>query len=267
MRILFLGDLVGKPARRAVAQYLLENKAREGIDAVIANSDNLAHGRGVTRSTAEEMLASGVDILTCGDHAWDSSQAFAMLTAGDLAFVAPSNLPEKDFRLGCKAFTVGDVRILVINLLGQVFIPRDATSPFEAAEQLLQENAAGEKIPLIFVDFHAEATSEKKALGRFLKGRVSAVIGTHTHVQTADEEILPGGTAYLSDAGMGGVEDSVLGCTEEAVLAQYLHNTGFKYKLAESNRVRLEGALLEVDAKTGKASKIERFSRRVNLPQ
>ncbi len=258
--------MVGKPARRAVARFLHEEKERLGIDAVIANSDNLAHGRGVTRRTAEEMLAAGVDVLTSGDHAWDNEQTGEILARGDLNFVAPANLAGSDFHLGARTFTIKGFEIMVINLLGQVFLPREVTSPFAAAEQLLRENAEKEDgARIILVDFHAEATSEKKALGRYLKGKVSAIVGTHTHVQTADEEILPGGTAYLTDAGMVGVEDSILGCEEKAVLDQYLEQSAFKYKLAESDLVRLEGALLEIDEKSGRATKIERFRKGLTL--
>lgn len=264
MKILFLGDMVGKPARKAVARFIADEKEKMEIDAVIANSDNLAHGRGVTRKTAEEMLGAGVDFLTCGDHAWDSPQAFDILKSGDLNFVCPANTSAMDFRLSAKTFNLRDIKIIVVNLMGQVFMERNTNSPFEAIDKVLEENASekdGAKI--ILLDFHAEATSEKKAMGRFLKGRVSAVVGTHTHVQTADEEILEGGTAYITDLGMTGVENSILGCDESAVLEQFLQAAPFKYKLAEDSKVTLEGAMININEDDGRAVGIERFRHEV----
>lgn len=258
MRILFLGDMVGKPARKAVAKFIAEKKEELSIDLVIANSDNLAHGRSVTRRTVEEMLSAGVDILTCGDHAWDNAQALDILKAGDLDFVAPANLPGYDHGMSRKYFEKAGAKILVINLMGMVFIEKELTSPFEAADKILEENSQGEKARIILVDFHAETTSEKKALGRYLSGRVSAVLGTHTHVQTSDEEILPEGTAYLTDAGMVGARNSILGCEADPVIKQFTEGVPFKYRLKEDSEVSLEGVLLAIDEKTGKATGIDR---------
>lgn len=266
MRILFLGDMVGKPARSAVAKFIVDKKAEMGVDVVIANSDNLAHGRGVTRKTVEEMLGAGVDFLTCGDHAWDNPQALDILKAGDLNFVCPCNLSNIDFKMSSKVFESAGVKILVINLLGMVFIDKEIASPFEVADKLIEENSKTENpAKIIIVDFHAEATSEKKALGRYLDGRASAVLGTHTHVQTADEEIFPGGCGYITDAGMVGVENSILGCEIGAVLDQFINKTAFKYKLAEEGDVMLEGVIIDVDENTGKAVKIERLRERVEI--
>lgn len=254
---------MGRPSRKAVARFVGTNKKKLGIDAVIANSDNLAHGRGVTRKTVEEMLAVGVDFLTCGDHAWDTPQAFDIAKAGDLNFVLPANVADADRDLCAKTFEMGGVKIMVMNLLGTVFIDRGSTSAFEAADAILKKNEAEDGAKIIILDFHAEATSEKKALGRFLDGRVSAVLGTHTHVQTADESILRSGTAYITDAGMVGVKDSILGCEEGSVLDQYRNGAPFKYKLAEDDRVGIEGVLLDIDEKSGKARSIERLQGEV----
>jgi metallophosphoesterase (TIGR00282 family) len=235
-----------------------------GIDVVIANSDNVAHGRGVTRKTAEEVLGSGVDFLTSGDHAWDNPQAFDISKAGDLNFVFPANLPDADFHMSRKVFEAGGIKILVMNLAGNVFMNRETIPPFETVDKILKENEESDNgAKIILLDFHAEATSEKKAIGRYLNGRVSAVVGTHTHVQTADEEILSGGTAYITDLGMVGVENSILGCEEKAVLEQYINKTPFKYQLAEDDNVMLEGVVVDVDEKTGKAVRIERLRERV----
>lgn len=254
---------MGKPARKAVARFIAEKKSEMGIDVVIANSDNLAHGRSVTRKTVEEMLSVGVDIVTCGDHAWDNTQAFDMMQAGDLDFICPCNLPDLDFGLSGKVFEKMGAKILVINLIGRVFIDKELTSPFDVVTEILKENEKEGQAKIIIVDFHAETTSEKKALGRFLRGKVSAVLGTHTHVQTADEEILGDYTAYITDVGMVGVEDSILGCDEKAVLEQYISGAPFKYKLAEDNEVMIQGVLLDIDEKTGKAVKIDRVQERV----
>lgn len=264
MRILFLGDLVGRPARKATLRFIAEKKAAMGIDVVIANSDNLAHGKSVTRNTVAEMLSGGVDILTCGDHAWDNNQAFEILKAGDLAFVCPCNLPGLAASLSSKVFTVGRWKLLVANLMGTVFIDKDLTSPFAAMDNILDENEKGERAKIVLLDFHAEATSEKKAIGRYLEGRVSAVLGTHTHIQTADEEVMHGGTAYITDAGMVGVEDSILGCEAASVLDQYISGAPFKYKIAEEGAVLVQGVVIDIDEETGRATRISRIKERVS---
>ena len=253
---------MGKPSRKAVCKFL-KNKKEKGIDVAILNSDNLAHGRGVTRRTAEEMFGCGADILTCGDHAWDNSQAFDILKAGDLNFVCPMNLAGQDHTLSGRIFEMNGVKILVINLLGKIFIEKDVVSPFSAVDDILKANEEGEKAKIIIVDFHAEATSEKKALGEYLNGRVSAVLGSHTHVQTADEEILSQGTAYISDSGMTGVKDSILGCEKSAVLDQFLKGDAFKYKLAEDGKVMIEGVLISIDPATGKSENIFRLREEI----
>ncbi len=265
MRILFLGDMVGRPARKAVAKFIAEKKSELGIDVVVANSDNLAHGRSVTRRTVEEMLSAGVDILTCGDHAWDNVQALDILKAGDLDFVAPANLPGYEAAMSRRYFEKAGEKILVINLMGRVFIDKELTSPFEIVDKILEEDSQGEKARIVLVDFHAETTSEKKALGRYLDGRVSAVLGTHTHVQTADEEILPEGTAYLTDAGMVGARNSILGCEIDPVIKQFTEGAPFKYRLKEDREVSLEGAMLTIDEKTGKATGIDRIREIVTV--
>jgi metallophosphoesterase (TIGR00282 family) len=203
-----------------------------------------------------------VDILTSGDHAWDNPQIFDVLKAPELNFLCPANLEGTDPALSGREFEIGNVRILVLNLLGQVFVERKVTSPFEAVEKLLAAYKEKGKAKVILLDFHAEATSEKKAMGRYLAGKVTAVLGTHTHVQTADEEILPGGTAYLTDAGMTGAKESILGCEVESVLDQFVKGTAFKYKIAEAGPVRIEGAVIEADEE-GRAVRIERIQEEV----
>jgi metallophosphoesterase (TIGR00282 family) len=255
--------MVGKPSRKSVAQFIADNKVAKNIDVVIANSDNLAHGRGVTRKTVEEVLTAGVDILTCGDHAWDNPQAFDILRAEDLNFLCPANLPDMDPRLSAKIFTIKGIDIMVMNLMGVVFMDRGASSPFVVADMLLKENEENKHAKIIILDFHAEATSEKKAMGAYLSGRVSAVLGTHTHIQTADEDVMSSGTAYITDAGMVSVKNSILGCEESAVLDQFINQTAFKYKPAEDDKVLLEGVIIDIDEKSGKATKIERIREEV----
>lgn len=264
MRILFLGDMVGKPARKVVTRFIAQRKEALRIDVVIANSDNLAHGRSVTRKTVEEMLAqAGVDILTCGDHAWDNAQALDIVKAGDLNFVCPCNLAGVDPMLSGRTFEINDEKILVINLMGKVFIDKAIISPFEVVDKILEANEKGEQAKIIVLDFHAETTSEKKAMAYYLDGRVTAVLGTHTHVQTADEEVMRGGTAYITDAGMAGIKDSILGCEQNAVLEQYTAGSAFKYKLAEEGEVEISGVIFDVDEKTGLARSIERVQERI----
>lgn len=252
---------MGKPARKAVAKFLAQNRKKLKIDVVIANSDNLAHGRGVTQRTLDEMFAVGVDILTSGDHTWDNTQVFDILEKGELNFVSPLNAPHYDSRNGAKSFCIKGKEFMVINLLGRVFINRESESPFEAVDKALAEK----KDKIIIVDFHAEATSEKLAMGEYLNGRVSAVLGTHTHVQTADDEVLSGGTAYISDAGMVGVKDSILGSQKKSVLDHFLSGNSFKYKLAEDSLVSLSGVIIDVSDRTGRSKKIERINRLIEV--
>lgn len=258
MKALFFGDLVGRPARNALRQILPEYKKKYKPDFVIANGDNLAHGKGVTRDTVEEIKKYGVDAITCGDHVWDTSEAMEMLENKKYNFLCPANFPVMDNKKGYRVFEAGTRRILVINLVGRVFFQKYPNCPFKTADEILKEN--GSEISIIFVDFHCEATSEKKALGLYLDSRVSAVFGTHTHVQTADEEILAGGTAFISDVGMVGPKDSILGCKKEVVINQMLTQIPFKYSMSDDDNVLINAVVVEIDDKSGKTKKIERIS-------
>ena len=256
MRILMVGDVIGKPGRRAVQALIPSLRREQGIDLVIANGENTAGGFGLTADTANELLESGVDVLTSGNHIWDQKEIIPYLDEG-LPLVRPANYPDAP---GRGSLLHKDV--LVVNLLGRVFMPA-LDCPFRTADAILREANASDKPAVIIVDFHAEATSEKQALGWYLDGRVSAVLGTHTHVGTVDYKILPKGTAYVSDVGMTGPMDSVIGSDADVVVERFL--TGMPQRLpVASGPVLLNSVMIDVDEETGKARSIERLDRTVS---
>jgi len=256
LRILMIGDVVGKPGRRAVKQLLPSLRLEHGIDLVIANGENTAGGFGLTLDTANELLDSGVDILTSGNHIWDQKEIIPYLDEG-LPLVRPANYPDAP---GRGSLTHNNV--MVINLMGRVFMP-PLDCPFRTADWILEGAATSERPPIVIVDFHAEATSEKQAMGWYLDGRVSAVLGTHTHVGTVDGRVLPKGTAYISDVGMTGPLDSVIGSETGVVLERFL--TGMPQRLSVANGpVLLNSVLVDIDQDTGKALAIERLDRTVS---
>jgi len=256
LRILMVGDVIGKPGRRAVQALIPYLRREHGIDLVIANGENTAGGFGLTADTANELLESGVDVLTSGNHIWDQKEIIPYLDEG-LPLVRPANYPDAP---GRGSLLHKDV--LVVNLLGRVFMPA-LDCPFRTADAILREAEASDKPAVIIVDFHAEATSEKQALGWYLDGRVSAVLGTHTHVGTVDYKILPKGTAYVSDVGMTGPMDSVIGSDANVVIDRFL--TGMPQRLpVASGPVILNSVMIDVDEETGKARSIERLDRTVS---
>jgi len=254
MNILMVGDLVGSPGRRAMAQVVTRLRAAGKVDFVVANAENAAGGKGLTGPVAEELFAAGVDVITLGDHAWDQKELRTHLDR------EPRVLRPLNFAPGCpgRGWVSVDsgkgVKVTVINAIGRVFMnPYDC--PFRALDALLAKpNDLGS---VILVDFHAEATSEKIIMGRYLDGRVSAVVGTHTHVQTSDECVLAGGTAYITDLGMTGAKDSALGRDLDSVTSMILTGMPAKFKVAAED-VALEGALIEINATTGRAKKMKR---------
>ncbi len=251
MRILMVGDVIGKPGRRAVKGLVPALRQEHSIDLVIANGENTAGGFGITLETAYELLDNGVDVLTSGNHIWDQKEIIHHMDEG-LPLIRPANYPDAP---GRGSLVQGNV--LVINLMGRVFMsPLDC--PFKTADRVLQETSDAGIPPVVIVDFHAEATSEKQALGWYLDGRVSAVFGTHTHVGTVDAKILPKGTAYVSDVGMTGPMDSVIGSEASAVLDRFL--TGMPQRLpVASGPVLLNSVMIDVDQETGKAMAIKRL--------
>ena len=256
MKILFIGDIVGEPGRRAVRKLVPELRDRHQLDWVIANAENAAGGSGITVNTAAEIFASGVDTITMGDHLWDQKEVSKLLE-NEPRFIRPLNYPDGTPGQGGAIFDVGqDRKIGVINLQGRSFMA-PLENPFTVVEPLLER--IRQETPVVFVDFHAEATAEKIGMGRHLDGRVSAVVGTHTHVQTADEQIFPGGTAFLCDAGFTGPHESVIGREIEPVLRRFVTQLPQRFSVSKKG-IRLQGALIEIDDATGKSQSIERVS-------
>ena len=254
VKILFVGDIVGEPGRRAARQLIPSLRRSESIDVVIANGENSAGGSGITRNTAGEIFEAGVDIITCGDHLWDQKEVVELLES-EPRFVRPCNYPPGTPGQGRTILCApGRLPVGVLNLQGRTFMP-DLENPFLCAQREVE--ILRQTTPIILVDLHGEATSEKIAMGRMLDGLVSAVIGTHTHVQTADEQVFPGGTAYLSDAGFTGPHESVLGRTIEPVIRRFLTNQPQRFDVARG-RILLQGAIIDVEDSTGRARSIRR---------
>ncbi len=256
MNILFIGDIVGRPGRDLVHKGLRGLVEHHGIDLVIANAENSAAGFGITRDIGDTLLEWGVDVMTSGNHIWDKKEALEYI-ATEPRLLRPANYPAGVPGRGSCVAQTGDGRAAgVINVMGRVFMVA-IDDPFAVA--LREIEAIRHRTRIIVVDMHAEATSEKIAMGWHLDGKVTAVIGTHTHVQTADERILPNGTAYLTDAGMTGPHDSIIGMEKEPSLARFLNGLPSKFEPATGN-LRLNGVVLEADDKTGRATKITRIS-------
>jgi 2',3'-cyclic-nucleotide 2'-phosphodiesterase len=256
MTILFIGDIVGRPGRDLVQKGLRAVVEHYDVDFTIANAENAAAGFGLTRDIGETLLDWGIDVMTSGNHIWDKKEVLEYIP-GEPRLLRPANYPAGvPGRGSCVAQTRDGRSVGVINVMGRVFMaPLD--DPFAVA--LREIDAVRHRARIIVVDVHAEATSEKIAMGWHLDGRVTAVIGTHTHVQTADERILPGGTAYLTDAGMTGPHDSIIGMEKEPSLSRFLNGMPAKFEPAAGNP-RLNGAVIEADDKTGRATKITRIS-------
>jgi hypothetical protein len=256
VKILFIGDIVGEPGRRAVETILPRLHEQNALDFVIANGENSAGGNGITPQIAGELFSAGVDVITSGDHLWDQKTVSELLYS-EPRFLRPLNYPSNVPGRGAHIFQLRNLPpIGVMNVQGRVFMP-PMENPFTTADA--EVNRLREQAKIIFVDFHAEATSEKIAFARFMDGRVSAVVGTHTHVQTADEQILANGTAYLSDAGFTGPHDGCLGREIEPVLKKFLTGMPQRFEVARNN-VKLHGAIIRVDDDSGKAVSIQRVA-------
>src|SRR5438045_6099621 len=260
VKTVFIGDIVGEPGRRVVKQVVPELRQRQGLDGVIANGENSAGGSGITPKTAEEIFAAGVDIITSGDHLWDQKEVIVLLE-NEKRFLRPLNYPPGTPGQGSVLFQPpGKPPVAVMNLQGRTFLPV-LENPFLLGRAEVERLRQITKI--ILVDLHAEATSEKISLARMLDGLVSAVIGTHTHVQTADEQIFPGGTAFLCDAGFTGPHESVLGREIEPVIKRFLTGQPQRFEVAKE-RILMQGALIEIDEANGKAATIQRVSERLS---
>jgi hypothetical protein len=259
MNILFVGDVVGAPGRRALNALdgLID---RHSIDFTIVNVENAAGGFGLTVELYEELSKMPIDVFSSGNHIWDKKEIYDVLNSSD-RLLRPANYPPGNPGRGWTVRpTAAGVPVGVLNLQGQVFMPANADSPFRVADE---ELSRAREVKVIVVDIHAEATSEKMAIGWYLDGRVSAVLGSHTHVATADETIRPGGTAYLTDAGMTGAHEGIIGFARDRIIEKFLSQTPRSFETAKRD-IRLSGAVIDVDEESGKARSIERVSVRVD---
>lgn len=254
MRVLMIGDIVGNAGRRAIAENIKGIKEEYHIDFIIANGENAAGGNGITQKIANELFSYGIDVLTMGNHVWDKKEIFDFIDKEE-RIVRPANYPPSTPGKGYNIFTKNGYEIGVISVSGRVFLS-DLDCPFRVSKQIIDEMR---KITnLIFVDFHAEVTSEKQALGWYLDGEVSALCGTHTHVQTADERLLSKGTAYITDLGMTGPRDSVLGVETEIIINKFITQLPNRFEVAKG-LYQFNGVVIEVDNETGLANSIIRI--------
>lgn len=255
MRVLFVGDVIGRPGRTAVKLLVPSLVHDHGIDLTIANGENAAGGIGITPEVAKELLSSGVDVITTGNHVWHKKEIYSFIDQEE-RLLRPANYPPGN---PGKEFLVKEVKghaVAVVNLCGRVFMPH-LDCPFRCMDGLLKDLKSITN--LIIVDFHGEATSEKYAIAWYLDGRVSAVVGTHTHVPTADERILPGGTAYITDVGMVGSTDSVIGVRKEEIIERFLTQRPISFSVAKGHR-RLDAVVIDINEKDGRATSIQRIN-------
>lgn len=255
IRLLFLGDIVGEPGRTTAKKVVSAMLAENAVDFVVVNGENAAHGRGITPKIAIDLLRSGVAVITTGDHVWDQKETAPYL-ATEPRVLRPVNYPPGAPGQGSIVLDTAKGPIAVMNVQCRTFMKQQLDNPFTCAMEEVERLRA--ETPVIFVDVHGETTSEKTAVARHLDGKVSAVVGTHTHVQTADERILPGGTAFLCDAGMCGPLDSILGRKADAVVQKFLDALPSQFPIARGP-VQVCGALVEIDPATGCAASISRF--------
>lgn len=259
MKLLFIGDIVGKPGREAIKALLPDLIKKNNISFVIANAENAAGGSGITPPIVEELLSYGISLLTTGDHIWKRKEIVEILDT-ESRLLRPLNYPKETPGSGSGIFELSKagVKIGVLNLIGRVFM-QPVECPFRASREEIDR--IKKVTPNIFVDMHAEATSEKIALGWYLEGLVTAILGTHTHVQTADEKILPEGTAYITDVGMTGPFDSVIGRKKEQILTRFITQMPTRFQMAESD-IWLNAAIVDFDEKRGKANSIQRIQKK-----
>jgi metallophosphoesterase (TIGR00282 family) len=264
LKILFIGDIFGRPGRTIVKDRLPELRKRHSPDLVIANCENAAAGFGITPPLAEELFDLGIDVMTTGNHVWDKREIIEYFQMADgnphspaRRLLRPANFPQNLPGWGVYEGQKNNVSYAVVNLQGRVFMG-SSDDPFRYADRLLEQIKSNSKSKIVFVDFHAEASSEKVAFGWYLDGRVTAVVGTHTHIPTADETVLPKGTAYITDVGMTGPYDSVIGVKKELVIERFLSGMPARFEAANGD-VRLCAVLVECDDQTGRATSMERL--------
>lgn len=260
MKLVFIGDIFGKSGRAALISSISDLKALYQPDFIIANGENLADGKGLTEKTAHPLFEAGVDLLTGGNHLWDRADSLAYI-AGNTRIVKPLNYPVQT--PGSRFFTLEkhNLKLTVINLCGQIYMP-PCDSPFTALENILPE--IREISPCILLDFHAESTAEKRAMAWFADGRISALMGTHTHIQTADEEILPQGLAYITDVGMTGPHDSVIGVKKGLIVEKFRTSIPVRYESSDWG-LEINAVFIEIDDETGQSLHIKRIKEKVEL--
>jgi metallophosphoesterase (TIGR00282 family) len=266
LKVLFLGDVIGKPGRHAVEKNLDQLVSRFKADMVLANGENSAGGIGISVKTAKNLLGSGIDVLTTGNHVFKKREIYDLLDKEE-RLLKPANYPPDTPGRGYNIYQIeklGNLKVAVINLCGRVFV-ENLDCPFRTVNRILEY--VSEETPVIIVDMHAEVTSEKVAMGWYLNGRVSAVIGTHTHIQTADERILPGdGTAYITDVGMVGPRESVIGVKKENIIERFITGMPQKFSVARDD-VWINGAIIDIDEKSGRAKSIKRINQKADGEQ
>jgi len=267
MSVLFLGDVIGKIGRRGVAKVLPELREEYRPDLVIANAENLAHGKGTTAVTVDEMTKAGVNFFTGGNHTFAKDEAVVLLGKPDMPMIRPANYPPGTPGHGYKVIEVGSRKVLIINLLGRVFMKEGVDDPFRAFDDIFKTyDGAKDDLAAIIVDFHGEVTSEKVAFGWYTDGRASAILGTHTHIPTADTWVLPHGTGYVTDVGMVGGRDTVIGIAKDHVLKRFASPLGGKFEPPDEGRCRFNSVLVEIDPKSHHTVNIERIDREVDIP-
>lgn len=253
MRILFIGDIVGKVGRNAIAEYLPKIKQSYRPTVSIVNAENAAHGKGLTEKLYKQLLRDGVDFMTMGNHTYGQREIYDFIDDAN-RMVRPANFPSEAPGVGMRFIQINDIKLAIINLQGRSFM-QDIDDPFKKADQLIEE---AKETNFIFVDFHAETTSEKNAMGWYLDGRVSAVVGTHTHIQTSDERVLPNGTGYITDVGMTGYYDGILGINRDEVIERFITSLPQRHVVPDDGRSVLSGVIIDLD-KDGKTKQIERI--------
>ncbi|MBI5972360.1 TIGR00282 family metallophosphoesterase [Staphylococcus caledonicus] len=254
MRILFIGDIVGKIGREAIAEYLPKIKQAYKPTVSIVNAENAAHGKGLTEKIYKQLLRDGVDFMTMGNHTYGQREIYEFIDDAK-RMVRPANFPSEAPGVGMRFIQINDIKLAIINLQGRSFM-QDIDDPFKKADQLIEE--AQKETDYIFVDFHAETTSEKNAMGWYLDGRASVMVGTHTHIQTSDERVLPNGTGYITDVGMTGYYDGILGINRDEVIERFITSLPQRHVIPNDGRSVLSGVIIDLD-KEGKTKHIERI--------
>lgn len=258
MNVLFLGDIVGKPGRDALRKVLPHLKSKHNPDFIIANGENAAHGRGITSSIVKELLDLGVQGITMGNHTWDNKEIFQWIDE-ESRLIRPANFPDGTPGQGFMVLKKGNKQLAVINVQGRVFLPA-IDCPFRKVDELIEHihQQYGVQIPIV-IDFHAEATSEKIAMGWYVDGRAALSVGTHTHVQSNDERLLPGGTAYITDVGMCGPMDGILGMERSAIIGKFISSLPARFEVDEQGPWFANGVFVKIDDSTGKALRIDKI--------